>query len=130
MRLIGPCPTNRAHLSTPYAVLIHNHALAPMSCDVFVHVQCNYAIAYLYHATYKMRTICAHILMHIYPCNIWTFILKCIQIPNHDIQHSTYQVQACTCILTKFLNISWIIIIDTYISPPCTIHVNTSYNIH
>ena len=22
---LGPCPTNRAHLSTPYAVLIHNH---------------------------------------------------------------------------------------------------------
>ena len=101
-----------------------------MSCDVFVQMQCNYAIANVYHATYKMRTICAHILMHIHPCIIWTFILKCIQIPNHDIQHSTYQVQERTCILTKFLNIPWIIIINTYNSRPCTTHVNISYNIH
>ena len=33
-------------------------------------------------------------------------------------------------ILTCNINIPWIIIIDTYNSPPCTTHVNTSYNIH
>ena len=50
-----PCtydiPLNTKHIVDLY------HALTSMSCDVFVHMQCNYAIVYLYHATYKVTCI-------------------------------------------------------------------------
>ena len=138
-----PESTNQHH-----TVLTHNHV--PMTlhrtpntvsiptmhshpCQAMFSYTCNaiMPIVYIYmSATYTMITICAHLLMHIHPCIISTFTLKCIPIPNHVIQHSTHQVQACTCILTKFLNIPWIIIINTYNSPSCTTQVNTSYSIH
>ena len=94
-----PDSTNQHH-----TVLTHNHV--PMTllrtpntvsiptmhshpCHAMFSCTCNAIMPNVY-------IICAHILMHIHPCIIWTFILKCIQIPTHVIQHSTYQVQACT----------------------------------
>ena len=94
-----PESTNQLHI-----VLTHNHV--PMTfhrtpntvpiptmhshpCHAMFSCMCNAIMPIVY-------IICAHILMHIDPCIIWTFILKSIQIPTHVIQHSTYQVQACT----------------------------------
>ena len=57
---------------TPNTVLIltkHSHP-----CHVMFSCTCNAIMPIVY-------IICAHILMHIHPCIIGTFILKCIQIP-------------------------------------------------
>ena len=94
-----PESTNQHH-----TVLTHNHVPMTLhrtpntvpiptmhsnSCHEMFSCTCNAIMP-------NVCIICAHILMHIQSCIIWTFILKCIQIPTQVIQHSTYQVQACT----------------------------------
>ena len=64
--------------------------------------------------------------MDSHPCHAM-FSCTCNAImPMHFFLHVTCIYMSATC----NINTPWIIIINTYNSPPCTTHVNTSYNIH
>ena len=91
----GICPTLPSPPSnTKHSVDLY-YALTPMSCDVLVHYAIQSCHCSFIHATYMMSAICACLLLHNYPCIIWTFLSKSIQIPNisyNSCHHSNTRI--------------------------------------
>ena len=78
-RLEGTLSTTHS----PKMVNNNNHAHTPISCDILVHMKCNYAISCLCHVTHIYIYGCYmdNFIHALHPCIIWTIISINIQFP-------------------------------------------------
>ena len=105
-----PC-THDIPSNTKHSVDLY-HAPTPMLCDVLVHMQCNYAIVYSYHAIYIMRAICSCLLMHHLPMHhldiyikTYTNFKKIIQSMPTYLYMYTLTSQVTTTRVVTFINL-------------------------